>query len=80
MVEVVVRSHFEVGSNGLVFVESKVEVEGEGDGNIIMDKHGQKQNYEHLKTHIEKRSFTNRSFMRKKRFGRVFEMSSVRRR
>ena len=44
MVEVVVRSHFEVVSNGLVFVESKVEVEGEGDRNI-MDKHGQKQNY-----------------------------------
>ena len=66
MVEVVVRSHFEVVSNGLVFVESKVEVEGEGDRNI-MDKEGQKQDYEHLKTHIGKRSITNGSFLRTKK-------------
>ena len=53
-------------SNGLVFVESKVEVEGEGDRDI-MDKHGQQQNYEHLKTHIGKRSITNGSFLRTKK-------------
>ena len=61
-----VRSHFKVVSNALVSVESKVEVEGEGDRNI-MDKHGQKQNYEHLKTHISKRCFTNGSFLRTKK-------------
>ena len=75
MVKVVVRSHFKLMSNGLLFVESKVEVEGEGNRNI-MDKEGQKQDYEHLKTHIGKRSI----FCAQKRFGRVFEMNSVRRR